>query len=103
MRVVSGTIYGTPVIAGPTSSRRDARVRRSGRSQRYINEEARDYVRSLTGTLETNVHMAPSGITTAFGDVHFGGRAEIGSSTSLYEYTRNLLTRGILGGTSQHR
>ena len=52
MMVVSGTIYHDPEIAEPVSSRRDARARRLGRSLRDINEEARDYARSLTATPE---------------------------------------------------
>jgi hypothetical protein len=51
MMVVSGTIYHSPEIAGPVTSRRDARARRSERSH-AINEEARDHARSLKGSPE---------------------------------------------------
>jgi IS5 family transposase len=52
MMVVSGTIYHSPEIAKSVSSRRDARARPFRKIARDINEEARDYARSLTGTPE---------------------------------------------------
>ena len=52
MMVASGTIYHNPAIAGPANSKRDARAPPFRKIARDINEEARDYARSLKDTPE---------------------------------------------------